>query len=64
MNCPASHDLLQQGLDGTPMESPEWNEHLRGCAECRALASASRRLQDVSTAVVSFASGVAYASRQ
>lgn len=46
MNCPASHDLLQQGLDGTPIESPEWNEHLRGCPECRALESASRRLQD------------------
>ncbi|HEY7424119.1 MAG TPA: hypothetical protein VH682_07775 [Gemmataceae bacterium] len=46
MNCHASHDLLQQGLDGTPIESPEWLEHLRGCPDCRALAAATRRLQD------------------
>jgi hypothetical protein len=45
MNCHASHDLLQQDLDGTPIESPEWLEHLRGCPDCRALAVAARRLQ-------------------
>jgi hypothetical protein len=45
MNCQAAHELLQQSLDGTPIESPEWLEHLRDCAECRALASAGRRLQ-------------------
>ncbi|HEY7158597.1 MAG TPA: hypothetical protein VH575_31930 [Gemmataceae bacterium] len=44
MNCLASHDLLQQDLDGTPIESPEWLEHLRGCPDCRALAAAARRL--------------------
>ncbi len=46
MNCRISHDLLQQDLDGTPIESPEWLEHLRGCPDCRALATAARRLQD------------------
>jgi hypothetical protein len=46
MNCRMAHDLLQQTLDGSPMESPEWLEHLRHCAECRALATAGRRLQD------------------
>jgi hypothetical protein len=46
MNCRVSHDLLQQDLDGTPIESPEWLEHLRGCPDCRALAAAARRLQD------------------
>jgi hypothetical protein len=46
MNCRDAYELLQQSLDGTPMESPEWLAHLRHCAECRAWASASRRLQD------------------
>src|SRR5215472_5839730 len=46
MNCHTSHDLLQQDLDGTPIESPEWLEHLRGCPDCRALLAAARRLQD------------------
>jgi hypothetical protein len=46
MNCPASHDLLQQRLDGTPLESPEWLDHLRDCADCRALETATRRLQE------------------
>jgi anti-sigma factor RsiW len=46
MNCRDAHDLLQQSLDGAPIESPEWLAHLRHCAECRALASAGRRLQD------------------
>jgi len=46
MNCDIAHDLLQQCLDGTPIESPEWLGHLRVCADCRALASAGRRLQD------------------
>jgi hypothetical protein len=46
MNCHASHDLLQQRLDGTAIESPEWIEHLRGCADCRALEAATQRLQD------------------
>ena len=46
MNCCIAHDLLQQSLDGTPIESPEWLAHLQQCAECRALASAGRRLQD------------------
>ena len=46
MNCGIAHDLLQQSLDGTPIESPEWLAHLRDCADCRALASAGRRLQD------------------
>jgi anti-sigma factor RsiW len=46
MNCRNAHDLLQQSLDGTPVESLEWLAHLQQCAECRALASAGRRLQD------------------
>jgi hypothetical protein len=46
MNCDEAHDLLQQNLDGTPIESPEWRAHLRHCDECRALALAGRRLQD------------------
>jgi hypothetical protein len=46
MNCRVAHDLLQQNLDGTPTESPEWLAHLHQCAECRALTSAGRRLQD------------------
>jgi hypothetical protein len=46
MNCRTSHDLLQQSLDGTPIESPEWLEHLRSCPDCRTLVAASRRLQD------------------
>jgi anti-sigma factor RsiW len=46
MNCDESHDLLQQTLDGTLIESPEWLAHLRHCNECRALALAGRRLQD------------------
>lgn len=46
MNCRVAHELLQQSLDGTPIESPEWLTHLRHCADCRALASAGRRLQD------------------
>lgn len=46
MNCDDAHDLLQQTLDGTPVESPEWLAHLRHCDECRALTLAGRRLQD------------------
>ncbi len=46
MNCGIAHDILQQSLDGTPIESPEWLAHLQQCADCRALASAGRRLQD------------------
>lgn len=46
MNCPIAHDLLQQSLDGAAIESPEWLAHLQQCAECRALTSAGRRLQD------------------
>ncbi len=46
MNCHASHELLQQRLDGTPIESPELLEHLRGCADCRVLEAGTRRLQD------------------
>lgn len=46
MNCHAAHDLLNERLDGVPVESPELLEHLRGCAECRALAAATQRLQD------------------
>jgi hypothetical protein len=46
MNCSASHELLQQRLDGTWIESPELLEHLRGCSDCRALEKATRRLQD------------------
>jgi len=46
MSCRIAHDLLQQSLDGTPVESPEWLAHLQQCTECRALASAGRRLQD------------------
>ena len=45
MNCGIAHDLLQQSLDGTPIESPQWLAHLRDCADCRALVSASRRLE-------------------
>jgi hypothetical protein len=46
MNCHDAHELLQQSLDGTPIESPEWLAHLRQCGDCRALAAAGRRLQD------------------
>jgi hypothetical protein len=46
MNCDVAHDLLQQCLDGTPIESPEWLAHLRQCADCRSLTAAGRRLQD------------------
>lgn len=46
MNCYVAHDLLQQFLDGKPIESPEWLTHLRHCADCRALASAGQRLRD------------------
>jgi hypothetical protein len=46
MNCARAHDLLQQSLDGAWIESPEWLAHLRECADCRALASAGRCLQD------------------
>jgi hypothetical protein len=46
MNCRIAHDLLQQSLDGTPIESPEGLAHLQQCAECRTQASAGRRLQD------------------
>ncbi|HEY7330567.1 MAG TPA: hypothetical protein VH592_23205 [Gemmataceae bacterium] len=46
MNCRIAYDLLQENLDGTPIESPEWLAHLHQCAECRSLASAGRRLQD------------------
>jgi hypothetical protein len=45
MNCQAAHELLQQSLDGTPIESPEWLAHLRACGDCRALTAASHRLQ-------------------
>jgi hypothetical protein len=46
MNCDVAHELLQQCLDGTPIESPEWLEHLRQCSDCRSLAYAARHLQD------------------
>ncbi|SRR5579883_2218987 len=46
MNCDVAHDLLQQCLDGMPIESPEWLDHLRQCSDCRSLANAARRLQD------------------
>jgi predicted anti-sigma-YlaC factor YlaD len=45
MNCHAYQSLLQQRLDGTPIESPEAMEHLRACAECQTLEKASRRLE-------------------
>lgn len=45
MNCVRAHELLQQSLDGTWIESPEWLEHVRDCGDCRALASAARCLQ-------------------
>jgi inorganic triphosphatase YgiF len=46
MNCRLAHDLLQQTIDGTPVESPQWDEHLRHCADCRTLAAATRRMQE------------------
>jgi hypothetical protein len=46
VNCHAYQDLLQQRLDGTPIESPALAEHLRGCAICRELETASQRLQE------------------
>ncbi|HTU91860.1 MAG TPA: hypothetical protein VMF69_17390 [Gemmataceae bacterium] len=46
MNCRLTDEFLQQSLDGTPIESPEWLAHLHHCADCRALASTARRLQD------------------
>jgi hypothetical protein len=46
MNCHASRELLQERLDGVPVESPQWLEHLRQCSDCRALEAASRRLQE------------------
>lgn len=44
MNCHVSRQLLQERLDGVPVESPDWLEHLRRCPDCRALEAASRRL--------------------
>jgi predicted anti-sigma-YlaC factor YlaD len=44
MNCLASRQLLQERLDGVPVESPDWLEHLRQCPDCRTLEAASRRL--------------------
>lgn len=44
MNCHASRQLLQERLDGVPVESPDWLEHLRQCPDCRTLEAASRRL--------------------
>ncbi len=46
MNCRIAHDLLQQSLDGTLIESPQWLAHLQQCADCRSLAAAGRRLQE------------------
>ena len=46
MNCHAYQSLLQQRLDGTPVESPEALQHVRTCADCRALEAATRRLED------------------
>jgi hypothetical protein len=46
MNCHAYQSLVQQRLDGTPIESPEVLEHLRGCPDCRALERAARDLED------------------
>jgi hypothetical protein len=46
MNCGIARNLLQQSLDGTSIDSPEWQVHLHECADCRALASAGRRLQE------------------
>jgi hypothetical protein len=45
MNCHAYQSLLQQRLDGTPIESPEAMEHLRTCSDCRALEKAANRLE-------------------
>ncbi len=46
MKCNAAHELLQQHLDGAPIESPELLEHLRQCPDCQSLATATRRLQE------------------
>lgn len=46
MNCRDAQQILQQSLDGAPIESSEWLAHLHECADCRTLASAGRRLQD------------------
>lgn len=46
MNCDTLQNVLQQRLDGVPIESPELTEHLRDCPDCRALEAATRRLQE------------------
>jgi len=38
MSCADYQDLLVQGLDGTPSTDAGLEQHLRQCAECRALA--------------------------
>jgi predicted anti-sigma-YlaC factor YlaD len=45
MSCDAWQELMQQRLDGTPVESPELIDHLRSCSGCRELESAVRRLE-------------------
>lgn len=47
MNCTESHDLLQERLDGVPLEDrAALARHLAGCSECRLLHAAAARLED------------------
>jgi hypothetical protein len=47
MNCFQSHDLLQQRLDGEPIDDRATLEkHLAECPECRGLHAAAVRLED------------------
>jgi hypothetical protein len=44
MNCAECQEHLLAGLDRAPVASPEAEQHLRECAECRATARAARTL--------------------
>jgi anti-sigma factor RsiW len=46
MNCLESRELLQQQLDGQPIDRAALREHLVSCAECAALHAAAGRLQE------------------
>jgi hypothetical protein len=47
MNCPESHDLLQNRLDGhSPADRAALESHLAGCAECRERHAATLRLTE------------------
>jgi hypothetical protein len=46
MNCADIERLVQQRLDGAPVDVPAADSHLGGCPACRQLWSACQRLED------------------